>query len=390
MIIVKDGEWTINTQKIKTIKFSGNGHKCKTNFFYREKRIENVINYKYLGLVFNAGGAWSYPVDDLSTRGIKALFSLKRYICTGNIKPRLGLKLFDQTIKPILCYASEIWTACDLSKRKVRTGDGLVKYLDNIAIERVHVQFCKFILGVNRRAVNLAVKGELGRFPVAFSCVIQAFKYWYHLMKSSNPLLQEAFSVSKSLHYNGVSTWFSFYDNLCKLVNVGSDNPPVVSILQSFLCEKFGIYWFNTVKSFSQLDAYMSFKSKFCMEGYLDTISNRTHRVWYTKVRNSNHRFAVETGRFSKTPREERLCTFCKAKQKPSVEDEMHVLIHCPRYAFLRKDLYDCIYHLCPNFKDLHDDHKFNYLLNSDGPIVKVLARFFYLASLEHSSVKDS
>ena len=39
---------------------------------------------------------------------------------------------------------------------------------------------------------------------------------------------------------------------------------------------------------------------------------------------------------------------------------------------------------------DLHDDHKFYYLLNSDGPIVKVLAKFFYLASLEHSSVKDS
>ena len=113
----------VNTQKTKNIKFSGNGHKCKTNFFYRQKQIENVINYKYLGLVFNASGAWSYSVDNLSTRGIKALISLKRYICTGNIKPRLGLKLFDQMIKPILCYASEIWTACDLSKRKVRTWD---------------------------------------------------------------------------------------------------------------------------------------------------------------------------------------------------------------------------------------------------------------------------
>ena len=46
----------------------------------------------------------------------------------------------------------------------------------------------------------------------------------------------------------------------------------------------------------------MSFKNKFCKEGYLDTISNRTHRVWYTKIRISNHRFTVETGRFSKTP----------------------------------------------------------------------------------------
>ena len=69
----------------------------------------------------------------------------------------------------------------------------------------MHVK-CKFILGVNTRAVNLAVKGELGRFPVTFSCIIQAFKYWYHLQESPNFLLREAFSVNKSLHNNGVST----------------------------------------------------------------------------------------------------------------------------------------------------------------------------------------
>ena len=46
----------VNIDKTKVIKFSGNGHKCKTHFYYREKMIENVINYKYLGLVFNASG----------------------------------------------------------------------------------------------------------------------------------------------------------------------------------------------------------------------------------------------------------------------------------------------------------------------------------------------
>ena len=158
----------------------------------------------------------------------------------------------------------------------------------------MHVKFCKFILGVNKRAVNLAVKGELGRFPVTFSCIIQAFKCWYHLQESPNSLLREAFSISKSLHNNGVSTWFSFYDNICKLINVKSDDPSAVLLLQSFLCEKYRIYWSNTIMSFSKLDTYMSFKNKFCKEGYLDTISNRTHGVWYTKIRISNQRFAVE------------------------------------------------------------------------------------------------
>ena len=77
--------------------------------------------------------------------------------------------MFDQMIKPILCYASELWSTCDLGERKFHTEDGLAKYLDSIAIEKVHVKFCKFILGVNIKAVNLEVKGELGCFPVSFS-----------------------------------------------------------------------------------------------------------------------------------------------------------------------------------------------------------------------------
>ena len=142
-----------------------------------------------------AYGTWSNAMENLSARGLKAHFVLKRYICTGNIKVRLGIKLFDQMIKPILCYASELWSACDLGKRKFRTEDGLAKYLDSTAIEKVHVKFCKFIIGVNKRAVDLAVKGELGRFPISFSCIIQAFRYRYHLQETSNSLLQEAASV---------------------------------------------------------------------------------------------------------------------------------------------------------------------------------------------------
>ena len=187
------------------------------------------------------------------------------------------MKLFDQMIKLILCYASEIWSACDLAKRKFHTGDGFVKYLDNINIEKVYVKFCKFILGVNKRAVNLAVKGELGCFPVSFSCIIQAFKYWYHLQESSNSVLREASSVCRDLHDKGVSTLFSFHDSICKSVNVKAGYPSATVTLQSFLCEKFRIYWSNTVSSFSKLNTYVSFKSKFCMEGYPDTILNRTH-----------------------------------------------------------------------------------------------------------------
>ena len=79
-------------------------------------------------------------------------------------------------------------------------------------------------MGVNKRAVNLAVKGELGRFPVGISCMLQAFKYWYHIQSSSNILFPEALAVSQNLHEERIFTWFSFFSSLCKLVNVKPGN----------------------------------------------------------------------------------------------------------------------------------------------------------------------
>ena len=72
---------------------------------------------------------------------------------------------------------------------------------------------------------------------------------------------------------------------MCKYINAKVDDPSAVVTLLSFLCEKFTVYWGNTISSFSKLDT-------------LDTISNRSHRVCYSKMRISNHRFAIETGRF--------------------------------------------------------------------------------------------
>ena len=142
---------------------------------------------------------------------MKALFLLKGYFCSSSINPGLGLKLFDQMIRPILCYGSELWSAFDGNKNIFQNTDGIAKFLDSLDIEKVHIKFCKFLLGVNKRAVNLAVKGEVGRFPIGISCMLQAFKYWYHIQPSNNLLLQEALAVSEDLHKERIFTWFSFF-----------------------------------------------------------------------------------------------------------------------------------------------------------------------------------
>ena len=59
------------------------------------------------------------------------------------------IKLFDSIVLPILMYCSEIW--------------GFYKSDD---VEKVHIRLLKQVLGVRKQTSNVAVYGELGRFPL--------------------------------------------------------------------------------------------------------------------------------------------------------------------------------------------------------------------------------
>ena len=378
----------VNTEKTKVMKFSGNGHRCKSVFLYKERPIENVSTYKYLGIEFSSSGTWSNAITNISNRGMKALFLLKGYICSGNIKPGLGLKLFDQMIRPILCYGSEIWSAFNGNRKTFSNIDGISQFLDSLDIEKVHVKFCKFLLGVNKRAVNLAVKGELGRFTVGISCMLQAFKYYYHIQSSNNILLREALTLSEDLHKEKIFTWFSFFTSLCKMIDVKSNDVTLEAfvLLKETLCERYIEFWSDRLKTFSKMETYCLLKQNFGLENYISDVNIREHRIALSKMRISNHRLAIETGRFSKTPRNERLCIFCKANNIYEIEDEQHVLLRCSKFNDLRNDLSDNVRNTCPRIDSLNDENKFLYLLNSNGSTIKNVARFVHSAFTTNSS----
>ncbi len=52
-------------------------------------------------------------------------------------------------------------------------------------IERVHLQFCKSLLGVKRSTQNDFVYGELGRTPLIQRRYFIIIKYWFKLLDSS-------------------------------------------------------------------------------------------------------------------------------------------------------------------------------------------------------------
>jgi hypothetical protein len=52
--------------------------------------------------------------------------------------------------------------------------------------DKLHIHFCKYILGANKTSTNFAILSELGRISFALDCFTSVFKYWYRLDSSTN------------------------------------------------------------------------------------------------------------------------------------------------------------------------------------------------------------
>ena len=78
---------------------------------------------------------------------------------------------------------------------------------------------------------------------------------------------------------------------------------------------------------------------KYKCEDYLHQVTNTRHRIALTKLRLSNHKLAIETGRYARLFKKpaERTCPICKIE----MEDEYHFLNICPAYQEKRYSLLD-------------------------------------------------
>ena len=115
--------------------------------FYNDTELEIVSSFSYLGIVFTSGGSFSLAQKTLARQAQKAIFKLNCYLIKfTDFSPKHTLDLFDKLVSPILNYAAEVW--------------GFFKATQ---IERVHLQFCKRLLGVKKSTQNNFIYGELGR-----------------------------------------------------------------------------------------------------------------------------------------------------------------------------------------------------------------------------------
>ena len=90
--------------------FSTTKQKPETSILvYKNKKIENVMEYPYLGLLIKSNGNLSHSTAELTKKAKKVLFSIKTYTNSlGSLPIRVSNNLFDTLVRPILTYNSEI------------------------------------------------------------------------------------------------------------------------------------------------------------------------------------------------------------------------------------------------------------------------------------------
>ena len=140
-------------------------------------------------------------------KGLKAYFKLIRSL-NPPPTPVISLHLFDHLVKPILLYGCEIWSPIDLKYKSTINKQPMTnktlfinqlrdkypfitKHMDKIdPIEKLHLKFLKSILGVHSKATNLAVFGELGRYPLFIDSITRCMKYIQYIeTETENKLL---------------------------------------------------------------------------------------------------------------------------------------------------------------------------------------------------------
>lgn len=78
----------------------------------------------------------------------------------------IQLELFDRMVLPILTYGCEVWGFEDVH-----------------ILERLHLKFCKYILGLKKSTCSAMVYGELGRFPISINIKCKIISYWLRLVQ---------------------------------------------------------------------------------------------------------------------------------------------------------------------------------------------------------------
>lgn len=333
---------TVNTSKSKIVIFS-KGRQGAPNLYFKNKPLEIVKEYKYLGMYFCRSCSFYQTKKHIASQGTRALYSLLKKLKPLFLPIDMQIDIFNKTVKPILLYGSETW------------GFGNIEI-----IERVQLKFLKHILNLKKSTPNCIVYGETGTFPIAVDIKTRIISFWSKMIeKRQNNLavmvythLRRKYDTSATEIQNKDFMWIDNVKRIlttCGFVDIWRtqvfpNNKWLKEATKQKLKDLFINEWFNTIEQSSGCSTYTLIKNKFQFETYLINTPAKLLKPMI-QFRTRNHRMPIETGRWNNIPREDRKCTLCNS----DTGDEFHYTLICKELKQYRRKFIKEKYYKRPN-----------------------------------------
>ena len=310
----------VSLEKTEVVVFEPQRQDCNT-FTYDGHPLTRSDSFKYLGLWFEATKeGFAKSLGEFLESARKTMNNMLRRCAQISLTcPRRICKLFDALVLPILSYGCEVWF-----------WDHRAGTQATLQLESLHTQFLRRLLGIHSHTHNLIALAEFGRYPLAVHWQRQVDRFRQRILDPNLQLQREPL------------LW-AMYDNASPGLHCGRSPAPFCALQAHGSAEtapskerheqRFRDCQAVTVATYMQMRGT---STAYAMQSYLTKVRGFRLRRAYASIRCSSHQLRVQTGRYllPQLKREDRTCRICGSLS--DIEDEDHILLHCPGFADLR------------------------------------------------------
>ena len=367
----KTWKLTVNVSKTKIIIFGGTKKDYKKVFYLDSFEIENVNEYKYLGIWFEKSNKFTLCKKHLAQQARKAMFYILQKSNEYCLSIEYRLKLFDAIVVPILLYGCEIWG------------------FENINIlENVHIQFLRYLAHVRKSTPVYMLYGEFGRKPLLLTISLRIICFWARLLTGKTSKLSVQIYQLLFYDYTYCGTQHKWIIHVRDIFyKLGLNNiwdkqmfnsiTRLKALVKQRLSDQFLQNWQSDISKSNKGLTYRIFKDSLVFETYFNILDKSLSNI-FLRFRIANHFLPIETGRWSNILYQNRKCIYCDTND---VGDEFHYLFICTKCSEERHKYIHKYYINKPNV------YKFKQLFNCKKiGTLKQLCKFIIIINKQFCS----
>ena len=268
--------------------------------------IAHCYKYNYLGATIHEDASFAKFMEDHVADKHKNLLKMFSFLNKNADLPfKIKSRVLEACLMSSVLYSCEAWFSENLGK-----------------LNKLYMTSIKAVLGVRESCPNAIALVEGGFVRLTAIVKERQFKFYSKLTNSRSHMEDDPFMfmLNTARYYNTPAA--RHIDRILQFTDMSYVKNDMET-LRAFIRDASGSRYTTYLRLNTEL-------TKHCIYDSVD-IPEYT-RVDFTRLRTGSHRLKVETGRWSRLPRERRLCT-CEVEE---VQDEIHLIETCQHLRNLR------------------------------------------------------